>query len=87
MKRVALAEALRAATTFKHDYIQHYVEDLGAVVDMECIRSAGLRIGIDPLGGSAVDYWAPIAARYGLDITVVNPRVDGRFAFMPQATS
>ena len=83
VKRVPLAQALRADTTHRHDYIQHYIEDLGAVVDMERIRASGLRIGIDPLGGSAVDYWAPIAERYGLDITVVNPRVDGRFAFMP----
>ncbi len=83
VKRVSLAQALRADTTHRHDYIQHYVEDLGAVVDMERIRAAGLRIGIDPLGGSAVHYWAPIAERYGLDITVVNPTVDGRFAFMP----
>ncbi|MBK8960976.1 MAG: alpha-D-glucose phosphate-specific phosphoglucomutase [Proteobacteria bacterium] len=83
VKRVPLAAALRAATTHRHDYIAHYVADLGAVVDMPRIRAAGLRIGIDPLGGSAVDYWAPIAERYGLDITVVNPVVDGRFAFMP----
>ena len=83
VKRLPLAQALRAATTHRHDYIQHYVADLGAVVDMQRIRAAGLRIGIDPLGGSAVDYWAPIAELYGLDITVVNPRVDGRFDFMP----
>ena len=83
VKRMPLSRAARAATTHRHDYVQHYVADLGAVVDMEQIRAAGLRIGIDPLGGSAVAYWAPIAARYGLDITVVNPVVDGRFAFMP----
>ncbi len=83
VKRMPLSRATRAATTHRHDYVQHYVADLGAVLDMERIRSAGLRIGIDPLGGSAVDYWAPIAERYGLDITVVNPVVDGRFAFMP----
>ncbi len=83
VKRMPLAAALRADTTHRHDYIEHYVADLGNVVDMARIRAAGLRIGIDPLGGSAVDYWAPIAERYGLDITVVNPSVDGRFAFMP----
>ncbi len=83
VKRMPLAQALRADTTYRHDFIEHYVADLGAVIDMPRIRAAGLRIGIDPLGGSAVDYWAPIAERYGLDITVVNPTVDGRFAFMP----
>lgn len=83
VKRLPLSAALRADTTHRHDYIEHYVADLGAVVDMARIRAANLCIGIDPLGGSAVDYWAPIAERYGLDITVVNPVVDGRFAFMP----
>ena len=83
VKRLPLQRAATASTTHRHDYVQHYVGDLGAVVDMELIRAAGLRIGIDPLGGSAVAYWAPIAERYGLDITVVNPLVDGRFAFMP----
>ena len=83
VKRMPLARAALAATTHRHDYVQHYVADLGAVVDMARLRSAGLRIGIDPLGGSAVAYWAPIAERYGLDITVVNPVVDGRFGFMP----
>ena len=83
VKRMPLALALRAATTRRHDYVRHYVEDLGTVLDMEQIRAAGLKLGIDPLGGSAVAYWAPLAERYGLDITVVNPVVDGRFAFMP----
>ena len=83
VKRLPLSRALHAATTHRHDYVRHYVAELGAVVDMARIRAAGVRIGIDPLGGSAVAYWAPIAERYGLDITVVNPQVDGRFAFMP----
>ncbi len=83
VKRMPLDRAMHTATTHRHDYVQHYVADLGAVVDMQRIRAAGLRIGIDPLGGSAVAYWAPIAERYGLDITLVNPLVDGRFAFMP----
>ena len=83
VKRMPLAQALRAATTRRHDYVRHYVEDLGTVLDMAQIRAAGLKLGIDPLGGSAVAYWAPLAERYGLDITVVNPVVDGRFAFMP----
>ena len=59
-----------------------YVADLGTVIDMEAIRKAKLRIGVDPLGGAAVAYWKPIAERYGLDIDVVNPRVDPAFAFM-----
>ena len=83
VKRMPLGRAMHTATTHRHDYVQHYVADLGAVVDMQRLRAAGLRIGIDPLGGAAVAYWAPIAERYGLDITLVNPLVDGRFAFMP----
>ena len=59
-----------------------YVDDLRRVVDMDAIRAAGLRIGVDPLGGASVAYWEPIAERYGLDITVVNPKVDPTFAFM-----
>lgn len=59
-----------------------YVDDLGNVIDMEAIKASGLRIGIDPLGGSAAHYWKPVAARYGLDITVVNPAIDPTFGFM-----
>jgi phosphoglucomutase len=82
VKRVPLERALRAATTRRHDYVGSYVEDLGRVVDMEAIRSAGIRMGADPLGGSGVAYWGPIAGRYGLSIEVVNDAVDPTFRFM-----
>ncbi|MGE0858792.1 MAG: phosphoglucomutase (alpha-D-glucose-1,6-bisphosphate-dependent) [Gammaproteobacteria bacterium] len=82
VKRLGFDAARRAGTTLAHDYIAHYVADLAQVIDFDAIRAAGVRLGIDPLGGSAIDYWAPIAERYGLDLTVVNPTVDPRFAFM-----
>lgn len=65
------------------DYIQHYVDDLENVIDMAAIAKAGIRIGVDPLGGSGIAYWPRIAEKYGLDITVVNNKVDPAFAFMP----
>ncbi|MEN8150881.1 MAG: phosphoglucomutase (alpha-D-glucose-1,6-bisphosphate-dependent) [Planctomycetota bacterium] len=65
-----------------HDYVASYVDDLTNVVDMEAIRSADVKIGVDPLGGAAVHYWEPIAERYELDLTVVNPAVDPTFSFM-----
>lgn len=65
------------------DYIQHYVDDLENVIDMAAIAKAGIRIGVDPMGGSGIEFWPRIAKRYGLDITVVNDRVDPAFAFMP----
>lgn len=65
------------------DLVTPYVEDLAAVIDFEVIRAAGLRVGVDPLGGAAVGYWEPIRQRYGIDLTVVNPEVDPQFAFMP----
>ena len=82
MKRIYYAAALKAETTHQHDYISAYVGDLAKVIDMAAIKSAGLRIGIDPLGGAAVGYWGQVADRYGLDITVVNPNVDPTFSFM-----
>ncbi len=81
-KRMPLARALQAATTHEHDYIAPYVADLANVIDMEAIRTAGLKIGADPMGGASIDYWDPIANHYGLDIEVVNRRVDPTFAFM-----
>lgn len=83
VSRVTYAKALAADTTRRRDYITPYVDDLSAVVDMSAIAGAGLRIGVDPLGGSGIGYWEPIAARYGLDLSVVNTRVDPSFAFMP----
>ena len=70
------------ASATPHDYIATYVEELGAVVDMDAIKRAGIRIGVDPLGGSGVAYWEPIAERYGVDIEVVNDTVDPTFRFM-----
>jgi len=77
-----LAKARRASTTHSHDYVDSYVGDLDAVVDMEAIRGAGLRIGVDPLGGANVGYWQPIAERYGVALEVVNKAVDPTFRFM-----
>ncbi len=82
VRRVALAAALAAPTTLKHDFMSAYVADLPNVVDLDLIRASGVRIGADPLGGASVDYWGEIAERHGLDLTVVNPRVDPRWAFM-----
>ena len=81
-KRMPYGRALRAATTHRHDYLSAYVGDLGQVVDMESIRGAKLKMGVDPLGGAGVHYWAPIAERYGLNLTVVNEVVDPTFRFM-----
>ena len=80
--RVGLEQALAASTTRKHDYLTAYVDDLANVLDLDAIRAAGVRIGADPLGGASVEYWAEIGERYGLDLTVVNPDVDPRWAFM-----
>ena len=82
VKRMPLAQARRAATTHEHDYLGTYVADLGNVIDFDVIRSAGLRLGVDPLGGAGVHYWARIAERYHLDLTVVSTEVDPQFAFM-----
>ena len=82
VKQIPLSAALKAATTHKQDYVRAYVEDLRNVIDMDAIRSAGLKLGVDPLGGAAVHYWEPIVELYGLDITVVNKVVDPQFGFM-----
>ena len=83
IRRLSFGRALAAPTTHRHDFVDSYVGDLGAVLDLEAIRGAGIRIGVDPLGGSAAAYWEPIADRYGLNLTVVNPSVDPTFRFMP----
>jgi phosphoglucomutase len=83
VKRVPIEAAVRAGTTHRHDYISAYVADLANVVDVEAIKSAKLSLGVDPLGGSGVAYWKPIAERYGLNIEIVNPTVDPTFRFMP----
>ncbi len=82
VKRVPFAAALKAATTHPQDFVLPYVNDLRNVIDMESIRSAGLELGVDPLGGAAVHYWGPINEIYGLNVTVVNPEVDPTFGFM-----
>jgi phosphoglucomutase len=83
VKRIPYSDARRADTTHPYDYVGSYVQDLGAVLDMEVIRAARLKIGADPLGGAAVAYWGPIAERYGLELEVVNDTVDPTFRFMP----
>lgn len=82
IKRMGFEKALKAGTTRMYDYITPFVADLENVVDMQAIAKAGLRLGVDPLGGAAVAYWEPIAERYGLSIDVVNPHVDPTFRFM-----
>ena len=82
VQRVPYESALHAPTTHSEDFVRPYVEDLRNVVDLDAVRSAGVKIGVDPLGGAAVGYWEPIKHLYGLDLTVVNPRVDPTFAFM-----
>lgn len=82
VRRVSLEAALAASSTLKHDFTSAYVADLANVLDLELIRSAGVRIGADPLGGASVGYWAEIAEKHGLDLTVVNPSVDPRWSFM-----
>ncbi|MGH8191231.1 MAG: phosphoglucomutase (alpha-D-glucose-1,6-bisphosphate-dependent) [Rhodanobacteraceae bacterium] len=82
VRRVPFAQACAASTTQTHDYRDAYISDLANVIDFDAIRGAGLKLGVDPLGGAGVHYWAPIAERYGLDLTVVSEEVDPRFAFM-----
>ena len=82
VKRIPFERALKTGTTHLHDYITPYVEDLATIIDLDIIRSADLKIGVDPMGGAAVDYWQPIAERYDLKIDLVNPEIDARFSFM-----
>src|SRR5712671_976386 len=81
--QVRRAEASRAPTLHEHDFVAPYVKDLRNVVDLEAVRAARPRLAADPLGGSNLAYWRPIAEKYGLDLTVVNDRVDPTFSFMP----
>jgi len=83
VRRVPYARAIRAATTGEYDFITPYVEDLAHIIDMETVAGSGLKIGADPLGGSSIDLWDPIADRYGISIEVVNRKVDPAFSFMP----
>jgi phosphoglucomutase len=82
VRRMDLARARGAATTREDDLAEPYVAALGGAIDLDAIRAAGLRIGVDPLGGASLAYWPRIAERYGLDLTVVNPALDPTFGFM-----
>jgi phosphoglucomutase len=82
LRRVPFSEAIKAETTHQEDFVLPYVEDLKNVIDLEAIRSAGLKVGVDPLGGAAASYWEPINAVYHLDIVVVNSTIDPTFSFM-----
>ncbi|MDX6207358.1 MAG: phosphoglucomutase [Frankiales bacterium] len=82
IRRIPYAKALAAETTQRFDFLDSYVADLPAVLDLDAVRDAGVRIGADPLGGASVGYWGEIGSRYGLDLTVVNPLVDATFRFM-----
>src|SRR5262245_55185698 len=82
VRRVPFATASRAATTHRQDFARPYVEDLRHAIDMDAIRGAALKLGVDPLGGASLHYWEPINAVYGLDVTVVNRALDPTFAFM-----
>ena len=82
VKRLPLAQARGAPTTHEFDFLETYVRELQHVIDFDAIRAASIRMGVDPLGGAGVHYWPRIAERYGIDLTVVNDRVDPRFAFL-----
>jgi len=82
VRRMPLGRAMRSDAVREHDFLAPYVEDLCEIVDLEAVAAARLRIGVDPMGGSGIAYWAPIAERYGLDLEVVNPVVDPTFSFM-----
>ncbi len=84
VKRVTIDRARAAPLVHPYDYIGPYVDDLPGILDLEVIRRSGIRIGIDPLGGAAIDYWPRVAERHGLDLTVVNHAVDPTFRFMPR---
>lgn len=82
IKRIPFEKALRVSTTHRHDFLNSYTNDLANVIDMDSIRGAKVKMGVDPLGGAGVQYWARIAERYRLDLTVVNEAVDPTFRFM-----
>src|SRR5262249_23679752 len=82
VRRVPFATAIKESTTHQQDFVQPYVEDLRNSVDMDAIRAAGLKLGVDPLGGASVHYWGSINEIYRLNVDVVNPKVDPTFSFM-----
>jgi len=83
VRRAPFEQPLDGPTVRGHDYVSSYVDDLPAVVDLDAIRDSGLRLGVDPLGGSSVTYWAAVAERHGLDLTIVNETIDPTFSFVP----
>jgi phosphoglucomutase len=82
IRRLPWERAIRAGNVHRHDYVSGYVNDLGQVIDMDAIRDSGIHIGADPMGGSGIAYWQPIAERYGLDLELVNRTIDPTFRFM-----
>ena len=82
IKRISFDKALKASATHRYDFLNSYVNDLGNIIDMDVIRNAKIKMGVDPLGGAGVHYWEPIAERYKLDLTVTNKIVDPTFSFM-----
>ena len=82
VKRIPFDRAIKAATTHQQDFMLPYVRDLKSVVDIDAIRAAKLKLGVDPLGGAARPYWEPINSIYGLEVEVVNPKIDPTFSFM-----
>ena len=82
VRRISFEQARRAPSTQEHDFLDAYVTDLASVIDLDAIRSAGIRMGVDPMGGAGVHYWARIAERYGLDLEIVSEEVDPTFRFM-----
>ena len=83
VRRIPFSSARGASTTREHDFLGTYVTDLGGVIDLGVIRGSGIRLGVDPLGGAGVHYWARIAERYQIELTVVSDEIDPTFAFMP----
>jgi phosphoglucomutase len=83
VRRLPYEQAASAPTSHRHDYISAYVDDLASAVDIDLIRDAGLRLGVDPLGGSSLEFWAAIAGRYRLDLTITNEAIDPTFRFIP----
>ncbi|HEX3274440.1 MAG TPA: phosphoglucomutase (alpha-D-glucose-1,6-bisphosphate-dependent) [Gemmatimonadales bacterium] len=83
VRRLSHERARRAETTHESDLVEPYVTGLAGAIDLDAVRAAGVRLGVDPLGGASLAYWPRIAERYGLDLTVVNPVLDPTFAFMP----